>query len=93
MKSDIFLTVLRRNTFNNIDQKYFQLLVFQGKKALMEKSDQNRQRKKKREGKKQRFLRKKNYYLVRWLLKNYLFFILDSSDFRIDPVSGSSSSL
>lgn len=59
MKSDIFLTVLRRNTFNNIDQKYFQLLVFQGKKALMEKSDQNRQRKKKRGEKTKVFEEKK----------------------------------
>lgn len=59
MKSDIFLTVLRRNTFNNIDQKYFQLLVFQGKKALMEKSDQNRQRKKKKRGEKTKVFEEK----------------------------------
>lgn len=58
----------------------------------MEESDQNRQR----EEKKKDTGRKKTisiYYLVRWLLKNYPFLILDSSDFRIDPISGSNGSL
>lgn len=50
MKSDIFLTVLRRNTFNNINQKYFHLLVFEGKKFSWKrviKTDKERREKNK----------------------------------------------
>lgn len=48
--------------FYNIDQKYFYLLVFKGKKTFMEESDQNRQRKGKKKNK-DNMGRKRNYLL------------------------------